>query len=134
MGERGGVAQALKRQHRDGRPRGVRPRPRFGGGAADLPDAHRLLQVLQLALALEPLAQRRYYAQNCKWTPERVDHNIFQAYDVSYICAGSPTLDLNSIMMYDIRPELTLDRRGVRAARDISPTDAVCMSNVYGTA
>jgi hypothetical protein len=36
--------------------------------------------------------------------------------------------------MYDIRPELTLDRCGVRAAGDISPTDAVCMSNVYGTA
>ena len=73
----------------------------------------------------------RYYRDNYGWSTARVDRNIFQTYDRTYRCAGFPNQDFRSVMMYDIRPELTGGRFSVTAAGSISRADAGCLRNVY---
>lgn len=65
------------------------------------------------------------------WTRERVEQNILNVYDRSFLCTRAPRPDYDSVMMYDIRPELTAGRFSRVAAGDISPVDSLCISGIY---
>jgi hypothetical protein len=71
-----------------------------------------------------------YYAgQPNHWSPEQVDHNIFQRY--SRAQANSSVFDPQSIMLYPIPPEFTGGKLSVGWNRTLSPTDRTFIGQLY---
>ena len=63
------------------------------------------------------------------WSAATVDQNVFYAYSTS--TTNFTEFDPDSIMLYSLPPEWTLDRRTFPENIDLSPTDAAFVRRIY---
>lgn len=71
-----------------------------------------------------------YYRQWCRWTRPQIDYNVFFVYDEDQT-NHTGEYDPDSIMVYPIAKELTLDGRGVDWRGDLSQMDKEHIRTVY---
>lgn len=71
--------------------------------------------------------RRRY-----KWTEVQTHENILNRLNSDAQCVGDPTFNHDSIMLYDIPADWTVEQRGYSRSKAISSRDMACLYALYG--
>lgn len=70
-----------------------------------------------------------YYWRTYRWEPDKVDINVFTPYEVDHVHASE--FDPQSIMLYAIPPELTLNGYSVDWNNELSALDRQYIAEIY---